>query len=105
MRTIGPVTANEDATETARLHAFLRGRVQGVGYRFFVQRQAEAAGLAGWVRNLPDGSVEVLAEGPRAHLETLLAGLRRGPRLSSVETVDHEWLGSTGVSGEFVVRG
>ena len=53
-----------------RLYALARGRVQGVYFRAFVQRHAQALGLAGWARNMPDGgSVEVVAEGPRASLE------------------------------------
>ncbi len=75
----------------SRLRAIVHGDVQGVGFRYFVLRRAEAAGLTGWVRNRPDGSVECLAEGPRPELEALLAELRRGPRMSSVERVEAEW--------------
>ena len=55
------------------------GRVQGVGFRYFVVREASALGLAGWVRNLPDGSVEVLGSGDRACVETLEGRLWKGP--------------------------
>jgi acylphosphatase len=55
------------------------GRVQGVGYRFFAQRQAAALGLSGYVRNLPDGDVEVVAQGDEQALASLVEDLRRGP--------------------------
>lgn len=61
------------------VRAIVRGAVQGVGYRYFALRQASALGLAGWVRNLADGSVEVAAEGPAAAVEAFLDLLRQGP--------------------------
>jgi acylphosphatase len=63
-----------------RLHAFVEGIVQGVGFRYYVQDQAARLGLKGWVRNRWDGSVEVLAEGSRDNLDHLLNALYRGPR-------------------------
>ena len=63
------------------------GRVQGVGFRRFVQRRAKELGLAGYAANLPDGRVEVLAEGDAAELERLEASLRRGPPLAHVTQV------------------
>ncbi len=80
----------------SRLHARVRGRVQGVGFRFFVLEQANTLGLFGWVRNLPDRRVEVVAEGERAILEQLLTELRRGPRGAYVDRVDVEWMEPTG---------
>ncbi len=78
--------------ETARLRAIVRGRVQGVGFRYFVERNARELGLTGWVRNLPDGSsVEVEAEGERAKLEELLARLHQGPRMAAVDKVESRW--------------
>lgn len=78
--------------ESARLHALVRGRVQGVYFRGFIEQHANALGLAGWARNLPDGmTVEIVAEGPREALEALLARLRQGPPGSSVQGVDVEW--------------
>ena len=71
------------------LHATVRGLVQGVGFRWFVCREARVLGLTGRVSNRPDGSVEVTAEGARAHLETLLSALKRGPEVSRVERVEH----------------
>ena len=58
----------------------IRGRVQGVGFRWFVEREAHTLGIAGWVRNNADGSVEVLAQGTRDQLSTLSSRLREGPR-------------------------
>jgi acylphosphatase len=83
----------------ASLHAVVHGDVQGVGFRYFVQRRAEEAGLAGWVRNLPDGSVELLAEGPRPALERLLDQLGRGPGIATVERIDSDWGEGRGLRG------
>jgi acylphosphatase len=71
-----------DASQT--LHLRIEGRVQGVGFRRFVERTATALGLAGWARNLTDGSVEVLAVGPRAALDTLRERLALGPPYATV---------------------
>ena len=71
------------------LHATVRGIVQGVGFRWFVCREARALGLTGRVSNRPDGAVEVTAEGARAPLEILLFALKAGPEVSRVERVEH----------------
>lgn len=86
--------------DAAALHAIVRGRVQGVSFRAFVQDQAFALGITGWVRNLPDHrAVEVHAEGERRKLEELLQRLRRGPPAARVEDVDVEWdIPSAGLS-------
>ena len=68
-------------------HFRVCGRVQGVGFRWFVLRQAEREGLTGFARNLPDGSVEVLAAGEVVALERLAAALRVGPPHARVEDV------------------
>jgi acylphosphatase len=75
----------------SRLHAYLHGRVQGVGFRHFVMTNAGDLGLTGWVRNLRDGRVEVTAEGPRSRLEELLEKLHRGPVSANVSRVDEHW--------------
>jgi len=67
---------------------FIRGRVQGVGFRYFAQREAAALGLAGWARNLDDGRVEVYAAGPESKLDELAARLHRGPRWADVRGVE-----------------
>jgi acylphosphatase len=88
----------------ASLHAVVHGDVQGVGFRYFVQRRAQETGLAGWVRNLPDGSVEIQAEGERAALERFLEQVSRGPGLAAVERVDAEWDGGGGRLRGFTIR-
>ena len=65
-----------------------RGRVQGVGFRWFVWREAERLGLGGFARNLRDGTVEVVSQGPDAALDQLEALLRRGPAGSRVDALD-----------------
>jgi acylphosphatase len=66
----------------------VRGRVQGVGFRWFVEREARTLGIDGWVRNNPDGSVEVLAMGTRDQLSGLRSRLRQGPRAARVDDVE-----------------
>lgn len=66
----------------------VRGRVQGVGFRWFVEREAHMLGIAGWVRNNHDGSVEVLAQGTRDQLAGLHSRLREGPRAARVDAVE-----------------
>lgn len=71
-----------------RLHAVVRGQVQGVGYRWFVVRAAAGLGLDGWVMNRADRAVELVAEGPSDLLDELLEHLRAGPPASLVQAVD-----------------
>ena len=89
----------------ARLHATVYGRVQGVNFRYFVAQCARRLHLTGWVRNRFDGTVEVLAEGGRENLETLIQELHRGSRSSHVTEVEHEWQEATGEFEDFRVRG
>jgi acylphosphatase len=79
------------STDRQQLHAIVRGLVQGVNFRSSTVRRARQLGLAGWVRNLGDGSVEVLAEGPRPALDQLLAYLQRGPTAAQVSEVQAAW--------------
>lgn len=72
------------------MHAVVRGRVQGVGFRWFVRERARALGLTGWVRNRADGSVEVLAVGEEPALRRLRALLRAGPAGAHVSEVEDE---------------
>jgi acylphosphatase len=80
-----------------RLHAVVSGRVQGVGFRASAQQVAQRLGLAGWVRNLADGRVELEAEGPPMVLDQLLAWLRKGPSLSRVDGVAVDWPDGAGL--------
>jgi len=66
----------------------VRGRVQGVGFRWFVGREAQRLGVGGFVRNLPDGTVEVVSQGTEAQLDALEEALARGPRMARVDAVD-----------------
>lgn len=91
-------------TEKKRLIALIEGRVQGVGFRYFVLEQAKALGLTGWVRNKWDGTVEVLAEGDKLRLEKLLSLLHRGPRSASVYNINTNWQEGTGEFSDFIVR-
>jgi acylphosphatase len=79
------MTAAEKATEARRF--LVRGRVQGVGFRWFVEREAHILGIAGWVRNNSDSSVEVLAMGTREQLSGLRSRLQEGPRAARVDDV------------------
>jgi acylphosphatase len=79
------MTSPEKPLEARRF--IVRGRVQGVGFRWFVEREAHMLGIAGWVRNNHDGSVEVLAQGTRDQLAGLHARLREGPRAARVDEV------------------
>ncbi len=74
-----------------RVEIVVRGRVQGVGYREFVLREAKARQLIGWVRNEPDGTVRAHAEGEHAALESWLEALHIGTGISSVARIDETW--------------
>ena len=75
------------------------GRVQGVGYRYFVLRQADALGVSGFARNLPDGSVEVLGEGKADAIADFEARLREGPAFAEVTNVEREAVAERGPVG------
>ena len=79
------MTSDEKSSEARRF--LVRGRVQGVGFRWFVEREAHILGIAGWVRNNADGTVEVLAMGTRDQLSGLRSRLQQGPRASRVDDV------------------
>ena len=79
------------STERTSVHArrfLIRGRVQGVGFRWFVEREAAMLRIAGWVRNNSDGTVEVLAQGTREQLAGLHSRLREGPRAARIDEVE-----------------
>jgi acylphosphatase len=83
----------------------VRGRVQGVGFRWFVEREAHILQIAGWVRNNADGSVEVLAQGRREQLAGMHSRLREGPRTARVDEVEVSEAEAVAGLGSFQVRG
>ncbi len=89
---------------TRRLRAVVRGTVQGVGYRYFTVTRAETLGLVGWVRNVPNGDVEVVAEGEESKLRDFLSMLQRGPMGAFVRDVVSVSLPATGEFKDFTVR-
>ena len=91
-------------TARARVHLIIRGRVQGVGFRFSAFDEANGLALAGWVRNLAGGEVEIVAEGRRESLRKLAAWTHHGPPSALVTDVREEWLEFTGEFAEFRIR-
>ena len=97
--TPSPAEAN---ARPRRITALVRGKVQGVGYRRFIQRRAIDLTLCGFAENLGEGGVEIVAEGATSDLENLLHWIKRGPTHADVESVDVQWSEATGLSGFFV---
>ncbi len=91
-------------TFSLRLHAIIFGKVQGVFFRDSTLHTANELKLVGWVRNLPNGSVEVIAEGSHDSLESLLNFLRVGPPQAHVEQVAADWQLATSEFSSFTVR-
>ena len=98
-----PMTSTEKPIQARRF--VVRGRVQGVGFRWFVEREAHMLGIAGWVRNNHDGGVEILAQGTRDQLAGLHSRLREGPRAARVDAVDVSDAQPTAGLGSFRVEG
>jgi acylphosphatase len=90
--------------QSASLRAVVRGRVQGVFFRDFVRRRAYQLNLNGYVHNVPDGTLEVVAEGGKAALEMLLGYLKEGPPAARVDGVAEQWGEVTGKFYGFSVR-
>ncbi len=86
-----------------RLFAIVSGRVQLVMFRDFTQRKASALKLVGYVKNLSNGTVEVIVEGPHERLEKLLTKLHRGPLLARVSNVAEQWQVATGEFSKFKI--
>jgi len=81
---------------TVRARVVISGRVQGVGYRYTCHDEAKRSGVAGWVRNLPDGTVEAEFEGPRPAVEAMIDWCRQGPPSAHVEDAAVTWTESRG---------
>jgi acylphosphatase len=87
-----------------RVHAFVSGKVQGVGFRNFTAAEATKLSLTGWVRNLSDGRVELVAEGPAAPIEKLMAAVAQGPAAARVDKVERKAEPYTGQFKQFEVE-
>ena len=98
------MTDEEIAIPFERLEATVRGRVQGVGFRYFAVRRALELGLVGWVANAADGSVRLVAEGPPDALDVFEAALRSGPLGAVIEVVDGVRMAGTGRFERFGIR-
>ncbi len=92
------------AESIERLEIRVEGRVQGVGFRQFTVQQARRLGVDGWVRNESDGSVQIVAEGPREALEQFLERVSSGPATARVVQTRTHWMPATGDIRGFVVR-
>jgi len=92
------------AANKVQVQMVVSGRVQGVFFRAATAQEASALGLRGWVRNRPDGRVEILAEGERRNLEMLLAWAYQGPPAARVTEVEVEWFQYDGKLHSFEVR-
>lgn len=88
---------------TSRAHLLIDGRVQGVFYRAFTLENASKLGLNGWVRNVPDGRVEAVFEGPKDLIEAAITSCRKGPAGAHVTAVDVTWEPAAGENG-FQIR-
>lgn len=87
-----------------RVRLFISGRVQGVYYRVSMVAAALSYGVTGWVRNLPDGRVEAVAEGEEKALRALIAWCRKGPPRATVTGIDEDWSEATGEFHDFTVK-
>ncbi len=87
-----------------RVHLRICGRVQGVGFRYAAVDEARRLGLTGWVRNTPDGRVEIVAEGPEERLRRFIAWCHGGPPGAFVAGVEEQWGPGTGEFGDFRIR-
>jgi acylphosphatase len=90
--------------ESKRMHIYISGIVQGVFFRANTQEIAKSLGLIGWVRNLPDGRVEIIAEGIKERLENLISWCQKGPPGARVDDVDAKWEDATGEFENFDVK-
>lgn len=91
-------------SEKARAHLIVKGLVQGVFYRATTQETAQSIGITGWVRNLANGDVEVVAEGEKEQIEKLISWCRKGPPVARVSSVEVEWQEAKGEYSSFGMR-
>ena len=95
----------EGGDRRVRAHVVAQGRVQGVGFRMFLQAQAARRGLSGWVRNLPDGRIETEVEGSRVPVDEFIQALTRGPSLALVQDVQVQWIEAQDSSDFMIIHG
>lgn len=95
----------DEVTSSVSVHVLIDGRVQGVGFRYATQREAQSLGLNGWVRNLPDGQVEAVFEGPREDLDAMLEWCEQGPSFARVTSVKVTWKHDAPAHAGFHIRG
>jgi acylphosphatase len=88
----------------ARIHILVSGQVQGVYFRENTRKKAEELGISGWVRNMLDGRVEIMAEGNREKLEELARWAEQGPAFAKVDDLQTDWPGYKGDLGEFQIK-
>ena len=98
------MSESETEPEFARIRLIIRGRVQGVGFRFAACDEAKNLAIAGWVRNSANGNVEIVAEGRREDLQMLAEWAHRGPTYARVDDVSEEWLSYSGELKDFAIR-
>lgn len=105
MSSIGASSNRLSATAAARqLSVRVVGKVQHVGFRYFVRTAAKRLGITGWVRNENDGCVKVIAEGPSDQLRILLRSLNVGPSLAKVEDLEFTWSEASGSFADFQIK-
>ncbi|MGB3403949.1 MAG: acylphosphatase [Microcoleaceae cyanobacterium] len=97
-------TANSQNSNFIRVHVWISGRVQGVGYRFSTLHQARQRDLNGWVRNLPDGRVEAVFEGTLTNIEEMIQWCHHGPSAAKPENVGVEYEPVEGLQGFEIIR-
>lgn len=99
-----PVTLTIEVNQKMQLYVLITGKVQGVGFRNFTQLNARQLGVKGYAKNLPNGKVEVVAEGDKAQLDALIALLKKGPRFARVDSLDVDARSFTGEYESFGIR-
>ena len=95
----------EGGDKRVRAHVVAQGRVQGVGFRMFLQSQAARRGLSGWVRNLSDGRIETEVEGSRVPVDEFIQALTRGPSWALVQDVQVKWIEAQDSSDFIIIHG
>ena len=93
-----------EADPKTAVHIIVHGHVQGVGFRYFVQRRALALEVVGWVRNRGDGTVEIWAEGPRTVLDSFINRVKQGPQYGLVQRLERKWDNPKGIFRSFNIH-